>query len=670
MAVTTLSWTSATSGAYATSAGWTPSSAPTTTSFATVISATGAAYTVSMGSATGVQSYSSASVLVDSSDATLAWVGTHTLNTFGVVLNAGTIDISTGRLNVGSVTTVTNGATLSVTGGSFVQSGGTVTVTSLASFTGGSNTISGGIFNAGSLQIGDGVTGGTFLVLNGGTIDGNLGSAAVTTVKSGATLSVLGSTSDIKSTLTGTGTIAIGGGSTLTLDGSSAASGLDISLGGVSSKLVLGSTSVLTGFHATVTGLIDGGSASVFKNAIEITGVGSGVIATFNSGTITLSGSATGSIVLDPSQLYADTTQAEVTFSGGNTDIFLFNSAVCFAEGTRILTDRGDVAVETLAEGDMIATVGHGTRPVKWVGFRRIDLTAHPRAAFAAPIRISRGAFAENQPQRDLLVSPDHCLFVDGKLIPAKLLINDMTIVQELETKAVSYYHVELDRHAVLLAEGLPAESYLDTGNRSFFSNAGMALMLHPEFHVNAGLNCWEQDACAPLAVSDSAVQPVWQGLATRAEALGFTRPEIATTDDADLRLVVGGRSFRPVSAHANRHVFVLPAGTASVRLVSRAGAPADIQPWLEDHRQLGVAVSRILLRSGAELAEVPVDHPALRQGWHAVEAEGRAMWRWTDGSAVLPIEAGNGPVTVEVHVRQAGTYLLPVAVAEQRLAA
>ena len=131
------------------------------------------------------------------------------------------------------------------------------------------------------------------------------------------------------------------------------------------------------------------------------------------------------------------------------------------------------------------------------------------------------------------MLSPDHCLFLDGKLIPAKLLINDMTIVQERETRFVSYYHVELEHHAVLLAEGAPVESYLDTGNRAFFSNASLALVLHPESTVNAGLKCWERDACAPLAVSQPAVgpSPRYSGAAcrgTRLPARGNTpRPTI-----------------------------------------------------------------------------------------------------------------------------------------------
>lgn len=667
MAVTTLTWTSATSGAYQTSAGWTPAQAPITATYATLINATGAAYTVSVGSAAGTASYSSASVTVNSSDATLQWVGNHALNTFGVSLSAGTLSIGTGKLAILTSGTVTNSGTLSVTGGSFLESGGSVTVASLASFTGGSNTISGGLFNAGTLQVGNGSTTGTFLTLNGGTLDANLTSGAIN-VLSGATLAIASGGGDIKGVLGGTGAIAIAAGATGQIDSTTVGSGLNIKLGGAGSILDLSSTSVLSGFSATVNGLLDGGLIGTPRNAIQVNGV-TGVTASYASGVITLSGGATGTIHLG-SSLYDPTTHAETIVNGGNTEIFLYNSAVCFAEGTRILTSRGEIAVEALAEGDTVVTAGQGSHPVRWIGHRHIDLSTHPRRAFAAPVRISRGAFAQNQPQRDLLLSPDHCLFIDGKLIPAKLLVNGMTIVQDLEVAAVTYYHVELDRHAVLLAEGLPAESYLDTGNRAFFSNAGLALILHPEFHVNAGLNCWEQDACAPLAVSDSAVRPVWQDLADRAETLGFAMPEITTTDDADLRLVAAGRTFRPVSAQDGRLVFLLPAGVTGAHLVSRAGSPADVKPWLDDRRTLGVAVSRVVIRSGDDYADIAVDHPALRQGWHAVESEGRAMWRWTDGNAILPIEASTRPVTIEVHVRQSGTYLVATGETTRRLAA
>ena len=346
--------------------------------------------------------------------------------------------------------------------------------------------------------------------------------------------------------------------------------------------------------------------------------------------------------------------------------------AVCFAEGTRIATESGETAVEGLQAGDRVATLQNGEtvfRPIKWIGQRRIDLAAHSRPELAAPIRIRAGAFGDAQPVRDLVVSPDHCLFVDGKLIPAKLLANGTSITQELSRRSVMYYHVELDRHAVLLAEGLPAESYLDTGNRAFFANAGLALVLHPEFHVSAGLRCWETDACAPLAVSAAAVAPVWTRLAELAVAQGYVQPSHATTDDPDLHLIAGGRVIRPVSVTGKRHVFVLPRGTDSVTIASRIGWATDRVPYSNDWRRLGVALSRIVVSRGADRIDVPLDHPLLTGGWHAPEQSDAALWRWTTGAAVLPIPpTDSGIVTVELELHGTMAYRVEL-VAEARAA-
>jgi hypothetical protein len=286
-----------------------------------------------------------------------------------------------------------------------------------------------------------------------------------------------------------------------------------------------------------------------------------------------------------------------------------------------------------------------------------------------APVRIRAGAFGEALPQRDLLLSPDHCLFVDGKLVPAKLLVNDMTIVNERTIGTVTYYHVELERHAVLLAEGLPAESYLDTGNRAFFPASGLPTALHPEFPMNAGHHGWD-DACAPLASDPAEVVSLWHRLAARAEALGHVRPATETTTDPDFHVVAGGKAIRPVSVSAGRHVFVLPAGAASIRLESRYAIPADLAPYSDDRRRLGVAVSRITVRSDAGDIEIPADHPMLSRGWHTPEHAGGKVWRWTDGDADLLLAPAAGAVMVEVQVQSTAAYPLREATQPRRLAA
>lgn len=234
-----------------------------------------------------------------------------------------------------------------------------------------------------------------------------------------------------------------------------------------------------------------------------------------------------------------------------------------------------------------------------------------------------------------------------------------MTIVPEQPTGHVHYYHVEMPHHSLLLAEGLPAESYLDTGNRAFFSNAGLALLLHPEFHVNTGLKCCERDACAPLAVGSASVEPVWRDLAHRAESLGYQRLDVATTGDPDLHMVADGRAIRPLSAQGDRYLFLIPAGTATTRLASRASAPSLLAPYLEDRRPLGVAIKRMSVRTATDVTEYPADHPALSKGWFAVEGDGSTIWRWTNGDASLPITTNKEPLLLEIQLALSHAYTL-----------
>ena len=92
---------------------------------------------------------------------------------------------------------------------------------------------------------------------------------------------------------------------------------------------------------------------------------------------------------------------------------------------------------------------------------------------------------------------------------------------------------------------------------------------------------------------------------------------------------------------------------------MSRAARPTDASPWLEDRRTLGVRVARIVLRSADDVREVPVDHPELADGWWAVERDGQAMSRWTNGEAVVPLPAMRGDTLLEIHLAGAMTYVV-----------
>ena len=151
----------------------------------------------------------------------------------------------------------------------------------------------------------------------------------------------------------------------------------------------------------------------------------------------------------------------------------------CFAAGTRITTPEGEVPVQALAVGDPVRLARGGEARIEWIGHRRVDCAHHPRPELVWPVRIAAHAFGPGRPQRDLWLSPDHAVFRDGMLIPIKYLIDDARIVQA-PVDAIEYWHVRLSRHDILLADGLEAESYLDTGD------------LPPDI-------AWEALGCAPL---------------------------------------------------------------------------------------------------------------------------------------------------------------------------
>ncbi|WP_368417295.1 Hint domain-containing protein, partial [Falsiroseomonas sp.] len=196
---------------------------------------------------------------------------------------------------------------------------------------------------------------------------------------------------------------------------------------------------------------------------------------------------------------------------------------VCFASGTRILTATGEVAVEQLRPGDPVVTLaGRGlpVKPVLWVGRRHVVLAGRADAAEMAPIRIKAGALGPNTPKRDLLVSPDHCLHLDGALVPARLLVNGRSVVAEIGMAEVTWYHVELETHEVLVAEGAAAESWLDCGNRSWFQNAPVALLTVPG-NLDAVGTGWDATrACAPLVHGGEQLARIRAAIEARTEEM------------------------------------------------------------------------------------------------------------------------------------------------------
>jgi hypothetical protein len=190
-------------------------------------------------------------------------------------------------------------------------------------------------------------------------------------------------------------------------------------------------------------------------------------------------------------------------------------SVACFAAGTRIMTESGPIAVEHLTVGMQAVTATSGaSAPIIWIGHRTVDCRRHPKPLAVSPVRIRAGAFGPGVPSSDVLLSPDHAVFFNDVLIPVRLLVNGKSVVRET-VDHITYYHVELERHDLLLAEGLPVESFLDTDNRSAFANGGGATQLYPDF---ASL-MWDGHGYAPLVVTGAPVQAAKAHLAAVAKS-------------------------------------------------------------------------------------------------------------------------------------------------------
>ena len=625
---------------------------------------------------------------------TVSITGVGTVNdvtgAFEIAASGGTLDL-TGTVSnallvvdpnkVGSVLKVDGNVTAGDTGWIDIHSAnqtveigaaGNLTLTFFETMTNGTIKLDGGTLNAtadglivgsGAKVFGQGVVNGA-ISGNGGVVEGTGG---ILNISDNVTSSTILLEADSAAS------------SVLALDGT-VASGINfdyLNTGGVfSGGLLLGNVTAQTSFETggTIVGMHVGSSAIAPTDFIDIASAAPG---SFTSGVIV------GTTV----ELFNGTTLADHftlasapgagTFvdwkadASTGTDVFL-STVVCYAAGTRILTATGERMVECLMQSDIVLTLADGelsAQPVKWIGQRRIDLTAHPHPETVAPIRIRRSAFAENMPHRDLLLSPDHAVFVDGRLICARQLVNGATIRQEKGWTSVEYFHVELDAHAILLAEGLPAESYLNTGNRGFFANSGEPMVLHPDLTDETDYPARAAGSCAPFVSDEASVLPLWRRLAERAAALGQAAPRLATTGDPELRIVAKGRTVRPLYGENGLYIFALPKGATEVRLVSRASSPTDARPWLDDRRCLGVNVERIVLRGATELQEVPVDHPGLSQGWQAVERDGTALRRWTNGDAALPLPALRGPTMLEIRAGSGGMEYVTRAEEERRVA-
>jgi Hint domain len=174
--------------------------------------------------------------------------------------------------------------------------------------------------------------------------------------------------------------------------------------------------------------------------------------------------------------------------------------AACFLRGTCLLTPTGERRVEDLQIGDVVTTSSGEAKPIQWIGrrvYRRSTVSRYPKSVL--PVRVTARALGPDAPHRDLFISQEHALCVDGVFIKAIDLINGSSIILQSNTELseMDYLHVKLARHDVIFAEGPPSETLIvHTGNDERFDNFAEYLRLY-------GQDSAEEAPCAPIAFKD-----------------------------------------------------------------------------------------------------------------------------------------------------------------------
>jgi T5SS/PEP-CTERM-associated repeat protein len=341
-------------------------------------------------------------------------------------------------------------------------------------------------FGVGELTIGPNATVAAATAVLQGEVVNEGGLLSATQIVNSGTLAVIGGVAVATGAITGAGELLIGTGSTLELGGS-VANTQSIVFAASSGALIIDD---VADFQGVITQFVPG------DQIVVVTAVAANFSQSGSVISVIGNGSTLG--VLDFAN--AELAMAATSTSGALAD----EAAPCFASGTRIATERGEVPVDELVEGDRVQVIGSSpqSRQIVWIGERTVDCSRHPAPEKVWPVRIRTAAFGSGRPYEDLWLSPDHAVFVGEVLIPVKYLINGSTIAQ-VPVEEITYYHIELPRHSVLLAGGLPAESYLDTGDRTNFANGGGPVTLYPDFSSRV----WDAEGCAPLIVTGAQLE-------------------------------------------------------------------------------------------------------------------------------------------------------------------
>ena len=312
------------------------------------------------------------------------------------------------------------------------------------------------------------------------------GSNAIATLRVDGTATVAG-TLDVTTALDPAGTggvVTVASGGLLEL-AAATGSGDTIDLAGTAELKIDTAASFGTTTGTTYTGDVIGqfalSSTTVPGSTIDLGNVAfSSATDTFNTSrnVLTVTDGTNTANISFVAGLFATSDKFVLTTDGSGGTLI---SVACYCPGTRIATPDGQVAIETLAIGDLVLTADGRAEPIRWIGRRSYAgrfLAANPKVH---PIRFRKGSLGKGLPRRDLVVSPQHAMFIEGMLIPARCLVNGSSIAIDHDRDLVEYIHLELANHDVILAEGAASETFMDDDSRAMFQNAAEYAAMYPD---------------------------------------------------------------------------------------------------------------------------------------------------------------------------------------------
>ncbi|XAO71155.1 MAG: Hint domain-containing protein [Acetobacteraceae bacterium] len=295
-----------------------------------------------------------------------------------------------------------------------------------------------------------------------------------------------------------------------------------------------------------------------------------------------------------------------------------------------------------------------------WVGSQSVRV--HPDLSpdmAEYPVIIKAGAISEHVPQRDLRVTSEHCIALENRLIPVRMLVNGKSIFYDMMVTSYEAHHFETARHAIILAEGLGVETFLDTGNRNRFEkHVGITPVVNrnpdtaymPALPIGMALpemkHLWTriaQRASTPSAPSRHAIKP------------GRRRPSPRLTI-----LSESGAAYRLTQVAPNIFKTRLPASETKIAFESPSFRFCDLNgPYHDDRRRLGMLVEGIDITTDAK-ADGKARDVAFERGAGWIGSD--ASWScWTNGRGELHFEPPENSGQMHMIVRVNADVLKPV---------